>query len=311
MGRRGNQTPGVPGGDAPARTQPVDDTPGGSAPDTGGSTGSEPTRASKQRAEPIGSARGIQQMRLGLEQVSANKPVEARRTLTDALRSGDLNRAQADRVRRVLKKVNDKLVFSPLVIPGDPFAERYTLRAGDSLSKVVNRLGLQVDWRFLQRINEISDPRRIRAGQQIKYITGPFHAMIDKRDYRLDLYMGEGSEQVFVRSFRVGLGQYGSTPVGEFRVARDSRLINPEWVNPRTREKYLPDDPENPIGERWVGLEGVDERTKDLQGYGIHGTIEPDTIGSDASMGCVRMLPDDVAIVFEVLLPEVSRVEIR
>jgi lipoprotein-anchoring transpeptidase ErfK/SrfK len=45
-------------------------------------------------------------------------------------------------------------------------------------------------------------------------------------------------------------------------------------------------------------------------GYGIHGTIEQDSIGRQASMGCIRMRPDDVALVYE-MLSEHSTVQIR
>jgi lipoprotein-anchoring transpeptidase ErfK/SrfK len=113
-----------------------------------------------------------------------------------------------------------------------------------------------------------------------------------------------------VTSLPVGLGEYDSTPVGRFRVEPGKRLINPAWTNPRTGEKYDAGDPKNPIGERWIGLEGIDEGNRDLDGYGIHGTIDPASIGHQRSMGCVRMLPDDVALVYEVLV-DGCEVEIR
>jgi len=67
----------------------------------------------------------------------------------------------------------------------------------------------------------------------------------------------------------------------------------------------------NPIGERWIGLRGIDERNKDLSGLGIHGTIEPKSIGKNVSMGCVRMLSSDVEEVYEMLLEGVSTVAIH
>jgi lipoprotein-anchoring transpeptidase ErfK/SrfK len=172
-------------------------------------------------------------------------------------------------------------------------------------------MGLQVDWRFIQRINGIPSASSIRPGQNLKLVTGPFHAKVTKSTYRIDLFQGDGEEQVFVRSYRVGLGEFDSTPVGLFIVRRNSKLVNPTWINPRTREFYSADNPENPIGERWIGLEGVEERTKDLSGLGIHGTIAPNTIGTQASMGCIRMGVDDVAQVYEMLSESVSTVEIR
>ena len=172
-------------------------------------------------------------------------------------------------------------------------------------------MGLNVDWRFIQRINHIKSASSIRPGQNIKLVTGPFHAKVDKATYRIDLYEGDGNEQVFVRSYRVGLGEFNSTPTGLFRVRQNSKLMNPTWINPRTREFFNADNPENPIGERWIGLEGIEERTSDLSGLGIHGTIAPESIGTQSSMGCVRMGSNDVAQVYEMLSEGVSTIEIK
>ncbi len=77
----------------------------------------------------------------------------------------------------------------------------------------------------------------------------------------------------------------------------------------RTGERYDADNPENPIGERWIGIKGLGEYEA-LTGYGIHGTIEPQSIGTDASMGCVRLGDEDVNIVYELLVERTSRVTI-
>ena len=135
--------------------------------------------------------------------------------------------------------------------------------------------------------------------------------MIHKKTYQLDLYLGDEDNRVFVKSYPVGLGASNSTPVGMFRIRSNSKLINPEWPDPRTGRIYSPDDPANPIGERWLGLQGLDEATRDLMGYGIHGTIAPETIGTQASMGCIRMRTKDIEVIYEVLVESVSTVEIR
>ncbi|WP_246775334.1 L,D-transpeptidase [Bradyrhizobium diazoefficiens] len=44
--------------------------------------------------------------------------------------------------------------------------------------------------------------------------------------------------------------------------------------------------PNNPVGAYWIGLSA--------QGYGIHGTAEPDKVGKSASHGCVRLTTWDV-----------------
>ena len=247
----------------------------------------------------------------GLLLLDSGQPVAARLQLSSLLRSGSLTDSEAAQARGVLTDISDNLVFSKEIKANDPFAIEYIIRGGDTLSGIVQKMGLQVNWRFIQRINDIPQASGIRPGQNIKLITGPFHAKIDKDTYRIDLYQGDGNEQVFVRSFRVGLGEFNSTPTGLFKVRKNSKLVNPTWVNPRTREFFSADNPMNPIGERWIGLEGVEERTRDLSGLGIHGTIEPDTIGTQSSMGCIRMDSSDITQVYEMLAEGVSTVEIN
>jgi len=38
-----------------------------------------------------------------------------------------------------------------------------------------------------------------------------------------------------------------------------------------------------------------------LTGYGIHGTWEPETVGSAVSKGCIRMLNTDVEELFDIV----------
>lgn len=245
----------------------------------------------------------------------ANEPLVARLLLNRALHDPRANASERQACRARLTSINEELLFSPRIVDGDPLVDRYSIKSGDSLSKIASRERLAIDWRLIQRVNRITDPRRIREGQTIKLIRGPFDAVIDKSDFRLDLYAvvgaQEGSEsRIYIRSFDVGLGEHGGTPIGSWVVRKNSKLINPHWVNPRTGARFSPDNPDNPIGERWIGLEGVDDATSPIQGIGIHGTIEPDSIGQEASMGCVRLRANDVEIIYETLVEGVSRIEI-
>ena len=209
--------------------------------------------------------------------------------------------------------MNEELIFGPRILPDDPLVDTYRVQGGDSLDRIARNEGLAVDWRFLQRINGLANPNMIRRDQTLKIVRGPFHAVVYKDQYRMDVFAGppdDPSNWMFIRSFNVGLGSDDSTPVGEFVVRSDSKLVNPTWTNPRTGEVYAADNPENPIGERWLGLQGVGQYAA-LAGYGIHGTIEPDSIGTQASMGCVRLKPADIEIVYEMLAEAVSVVVIE
>ena len=211
----------------------------------------------------------------------------------------------------MLGQINDELVFGPNVYPGDPWASDYTVKPGDSLTRIVNREKLQVDWRLIQWVNALERPERIQVGQHIKVLRGPFHAEIDKSTHRLDLYMGEGPERAFVRSYDVGLGSKDSTPLGRFQVRKGHKLVNPMWTNPHTGEFYPADDPKNPIGEYWMGLKGLDATNSGERSFGIHGTIEPESIGMDSSMGCIRLQDGEIDMIYAVMAEGVSTIDIR
>jgi LysM repeat protein len=239
--------------------------------------------------------------------------VTARDALNRALHHPDATAQQQRALRERLASIAQTITFSDRVVPGDTTVRRYTIESGDSLSKIAKKAGVRTDWRFLQRVNNIASPTRIRVGQTIKLVDGPFHAVVDKSDYRLDLYADArdaDGNRIYLRSFPVGLGEFDSTPEGAWLVD-ENKLVNPGWTNPRTNEVYAPDDPENPIGERWIGLKGVDANTEVMSGYGIHGTIEPESIGAQASMGCVRLLDGDVELLYELMEPGESEIVIR
>jgi len=250
----------------------------------------------------------------GYEAIEQNRLVDARRLLSEALLDERTAPGDKSSLRSQISSINERLLFSPTIASDDPLVSRYVIEGGDALSRISRKTGADVDWRFIQRINQISDPRRIRVGQTLKIVKGPFHAIVDKSDYRMDVYAeiptSAGGGAVFIRSFPVGLGELDSTPTGEWIVRDDSKLVNPHWINPRTGERFSADNPDNPIGERWIGLRGTDPNTTALSGYGIHGTVDPSSIGQQRSMGCVRLLDEDVNMVYEMLAEGVSRVAI-
>jgi len=241
------------------------------------------------------------------------RSADARRILNEALHHTKATPEDRQRLRRRLTALNDRLVFSPNLAPDDPIASAYEVKGGDILSRIVRKQNLGVDWRAIQDINRLPAPERIRVGQQLKLVRGPFHAIVIKHAFRLDLYWGPTEapgDWLYIRSFPVGLGEDDSTPIGTFNVKRGSKLADPAWTNPRTGERFRKDDPDNPIGDYWVGIEGRADAAVHT-GYGLHGTIEPDSIGTQRSMGCIRLLDDDIRTVYSLLSEENSIVHIR
>lgn len=274
----------------------------------------EPTRETAAASDGnFDSPRVIRLVEQADREIARADPVEARRLLSDALREPTATITDHRLLRERLTALNEDLLFGPRVAAGDPISFTYQIQRGDVLSTLVRRQKLGIDWRLITHVNQLARPERIRAGQRIKLVRGPFHAVVSKNAYRLDLYWGDPdrpAEWLFIRSFPVGLGEYDGTPLGTFVIRKDSRLVNPAWTNPRTGERFSADDPDNPIGEYWIGLDGVGPAAVHT-GYGIHGTIEPDSIGGDESMGCIRMLDDDIKLLYGMLVGGDTRVVIQ
>ncbi|MSR69482.1 MAG: LysM peptidoglycan-binding domain-containing protein [Phycisphaerales bacterium] len=228
-------------------------------------------------------------------------PVSARLALTQLLDQRALAAADLTLTIAALREINAQLFFSPNPVVGDPTIRMYTVVAGDTLAKIAKRNDVQTDWRMIQRMNGMTSEKSLRVGQKLKLPVGAFHAEVSKSTFEMKLYCGEGASRVLIAAFPVGLGEVNSTPTGAFMVRPKSKLINPQWTNPRTGEKFAADDPKNPIGERWIGLVGVEAHNQGFKGYGIHGTIDAASIGKQASMGCVRMTDSNVELAYELL----------
>lgn len=111
---------------------------------------------------------------------------------------------------------------------------------------------------------------------------------INTSDYVLHLIESD----TVVATYPVGIGIDDSTPQGMFEIV--NMIVAPDWYDRREGRVIPQGDPENPLGDHWIGL-GYGTTTTP---YGIHPTIEPESIGSDMSRGCIRMRPEDAAKVF-------------
>lgn len=100
--------------------------------------------------------------------------------------------------------------------------------------------------------------------------------------------------------YGVGVGRDGFRWFGRARI--DRKAMWPRWVPPPEMRKRQPDLPEyidggqdNPLGPRAMYLY---RQGNDL-GYRLHGTMEPWSIGSNVSSGCIRMFSEDVIDLYQ------------
>ena len=251
----------------------------------------------------------------GMFLIESGKYIEGRRVLSELLFNdkSKLAAEYADEIRQVLMSVNTGLLFGDDVelkklAAKDPIQDFYRVQRGDVLSRIAPRYS--VPYQFIEKLNGIK-ANRIRIGQALRMIKGPFHARVEKSRFLMDIYLKNAAGQkVYFWTYPVGLGEDNSTPVGSWIIEPGRKAVNPAWKNPRTNEYYASNDPNNPIGEYWLALKGTDANTKEAEGYGIHGTTDQDSVGQAMSMGCVRMKKQDIKDVFYMLVEGKSTVQI-
>jgi lipoprotein-anchoring transpeptidase ErfK/SrfK len=131
-------------------------------------------------------------------------------------------------------------------------------------------------------------PARLRR-QVVAYQTreAPGTINIDTPNTQLYFVLGGGHA---IR-YGIGVGREGFTWSGVQTVSRKTEW--PDWIPPAEmlqRQPYLPrfmaGGPSNPLGARAMYLGGTV--------YRIHGTNAPETIGTQVSSGCIRLLNEDV-----------------
>ena len=105
------------------------------------------------------------------------------------------------------------------------------------------------------------------------------------------LYLFEDDRVVSWYPVAIGAPDKWMTPVVETRIvnmAKNPTWLPPEWAN---QEKPVEPGPDNPLGDRWIGLA--------QPGYGIHATNSLLSIGMAVSHGCIRMNPRDAEELYD------------
>jgi lipoprotein-anchoring transpeptidase ErfK/SrfK len=143
-------------------------------------------------------------------------------------------------------------------------------------------------------------PEKFRRQQVTFGSNEPENSLIVDPEHRY-LYFIISSDQAI--RYGVGVGREGFAWSGRAIIGMKRRW--PRWVPPESMVERdenamkwangMPGGPENPLGARalYLNANGIDTL------YRIHGTNDPLSIGKAMSSGCVRMLNEDVADLFE------------
>jgi len=224
------------------------------------------------------------------------QPVQAQKRLSEALRAG-VDGAKGREVREALNALSAKIQLSSQIVPGDAYSKSYTVASGDALEPIGKRF--LVPFELVMRVNGMT-AHGVAAGQQIKVIQGPVSVEIFKARKELQAWLGDAC----IRVYPVAIGAENRTPEGTFLV--DDKVKNPPYQpQHKTGSAFKASGaPDNPLGTRWI-------RFDKAKGLGIHGTIDPTSIGHDVSEGCIRLLPKDVEELYDMVVVKASKVTIR
>ena len=248
----------------------------------------------------------------GKAKIDAGDLLGGRQTLNEALNSGELSAPDVALAKTQIADANKTIIFSNRHFSDDPYGGTFTVPPGGVMARIAKTYCVTPE--LLCRINAMTDPRRLRASQIIKVVQGPFHAVVNKSAFTMDLYLGgvPGEKStMYVETLPVGLGKDDSTPTGTWIVEPGRKLTNPKYYSPRGEGVIDAADPKNPLGKFWIGIAGTDGQAVGKTSYGIHGTIDPTSIGKQASMGCIRMHNEDIALVYEMLVEGKSSVIVK
>lgn len=126
-------------------------------------------------------------------------------------------------------------------------------------------------------VDKFTGTIEVKVGLKLE-IDGPVSLLLKLSERKLYLLSGKR----VVSSYSIAVGRPGwRTPRGWFRVV--AKQFNPTWYPPKWSDIEGPvyPGPHNPLGPRRLLFT--------WDGYGIHGTNKPSSIGHAVSHGCVRM----------------------
>ena len=182
-------------------------------------------------------------------------------------------------VQEELGRLNIEILFSSLITDQDII---YTVEPGDTLLKIAKKFKTTID--LIKTSNSLKD-NLIRAHSGLKISRIDCSLMVDKSQNLLTVF----SDGVVFKVYRVSTGENNSTPLGTFKIV--NKIKDPVWYN---QGAIVPaESPDNILGSRWLGIS--------KSGYGIHGTVDPKSVGQQATKGCVRMLNAEVEELFTII----------
>lgn len=180
----------------------------------------------------------------------------------------------------------------------------YTTTKEDSLIEIARRFNL--GYNEITDANRHLDPFYPGPGKEVliptQWILPNIESyegiVINIPEMRLYLFIKKEGK-TFIKTFPIGIGDEGNdTPTGVFKITH--KTYKPSWYPPQSIRKerpelpaVVPPGPDNPLGTHSLRLSGGS--------YLIHGTNRPWAVGRRVTHGCLRLYPEDIPVLFDLV----------
>lgn len=212
---------------------------------------------------------------------------DARTVLAAIFQSTSDDAVRADLAAKAIE-LNQKLLVTN---PDERDVEIAEIKQGESLFAFAKRFKqFNGEYGVLKLVNNIRNDGAIRAGTKFRVPKGTWTIVVDKSLFTLWICY-EGAPY---KGYKVCVGADDKTPAAKWTIGtknpKPTWYAPSDWIERENLKNPIPyGHAKNPLGEYWLSIDN-----SQYNGFGIHGTNAPETMGTKASMGCVRMLNEDV-----------------
>lgn len=257
-------------------------------------TPSVPARPSSPSSAPAPDAPPSPAATPALPTPAAN-PDDAFAQANQRLESGDYQGARESALAALAARPGDAAIETflndlamPLLASQRPMPEKieYAVKSGDYLGKLAATFNTPVA--LIAKANNVQGAM-IRIGETLRLLDGNQHAFaITVSKSRNDVLLTLDGK--YFKRYSAATGRNNKTPTGTYKII--DKIEHPAWHKPGG--PAIPyGHPDNLLGTHWLAL--------DLPGYGFHGTVDPTSIGSQTSDGCIRLLNDHIEELYTII----------
>jgi LysM repeat protein len=202
-----------------------------------------------------------------------------------------LTPSEAADVKELLSQLAGSVIYEGP--PAHRLAPKHVVQNGETLPSIAGKYN--VPWQLLAKINSISDPNAVTAGQVLKVVPGPFSAVVDVSKRQMTLML----DNLYAGVFPLDLDPSVTIEEGEWRVEQ-------KQLTPALGGMY--GAPGAATEDRSLLL--VNQTTPASATAIVRGPGNPDPVSAAPRDRVLRLSAADVADVFDIL-SEGSKVTIK